>query len=115
MLKRCDGCRESACDCGKFDMTVEVLGFDAKVHYTRPADHPDVMEALDTPGYAIRGGVAAWSVIQEALVESNKSYDVELKFRMGRFLAGPVGVSSEHKLDFWRRLFAENGCGVLVI
>jgi len=114
MLKRCDGCRKSACDCGKFDTAVEVLGFDAKVHYTRPADSADILEALSTPGYAVRGGAAAWSVIQEAMIESNQSFDVPLKFRMGKFLAGPVHVSPEHEMDFLKRLAVANG-GILVI
>lgn len=36
-------------------MKVEIIGTDGKVHYTRPHDHPDVLEALNTPGYSVRG------------------------------------------------------------
>jgi len=96
-------------------MAVEVLGFDAKVHYRRPADDPDVLEALRSIGYAVRGSVGAWMVIQEAVCEANKSFDIPLKIERGRFLAGPVGVSPEHQMDFWRRLSVENNCGVLII
>ena len=35
-------------------MTIEILGPSGVVHYTRPADHPLVIEALTTPGYAVR-------------------------------------------------------------
>jgi hypothetical protein len=115
MLDRCDGCRKSACDCGKHDPIVEILGFDAKVHYRRAANDPDVLEALSSPGYAVRGSVGAWMTIQEAVCESNHSFDIPLRIERGRFLAGPIGVSYDNQLDFWKRLFAENGCGVLVI
>jgi hypothetical protein len=53
--------------------------------------------------------------IQEAVCESNHSFDIPLRIERGRFLAGPIGVSYDNQLDFWKRLFAENGCGVLVI
>ena len=36
-------------------MQVEIIGTDGKVHYTRPHEHPDVLEALKTPGYTVRG------------------------------------------------------------
>ena len=36
-------------------MQVEILGPDGKVHYRRPHDHPDVWEALKTPGYSVHG------------------------------------------------------------
>jgi len=36
-------------------MQLEIIGTDGKVHYTRPHDHPDVWEALNTPGYSVRG------------------------------------------------------------
>lgn len=114
-LAKCDGCRKSSCDCGKFGQIVEVLGFDAKVHYRRPANDPDVLEALRSIGYAVRGSAEAWMVIQDAVCESGCSFDIPLKIERGRFLAGPVGVSYEHQLDFWKRLFAENGVGALVI
>lgn len=113
-LKRCDGCRKSACDCGKFDMLVDVLGFDAKVHYRRPANDPDVLEALRSIGYAVRGSVSAWMVIQEAVCESDHSFDIPLKIERGRFLAGPVGVSPENQMDFWKRLGTANG-NILVV
>jgi hypothetical protein len=35
-------------------MTVEIFGPDGKVHYTRPAGHPDIAEAMKTPGYGVR-------------------------------------------------------------
>ena len=35
-------------------MTAEIIGPDGKVHYRRPVDHPDIDEALDTPGYGVR-------------------------------------------------------------
>ena len=35
-------------------MQVEILGVDNKVHYRRPHDHPDVVEAMNTEGYAVR-------------------------------------------------------------
>jgi hypothetical protein len=53
--------------------------------------------------------------IQEAVCESNHSFDIPLRIERGRFLAGPIGVSYDNQLDFWKRLFAENGWGVLVI
>ena len=115
MLKRGDGCRKSACDCGKHDMIVEVLGFDAKVHYRRAASDPDVLEALRSIGYAVRGSVGAWMIIQEAICEADTSFDIPLKVERGRFLAGPVGVSYDNQIDFWKRLFAENDCGSLIV
>jgi hypothetical protein len=36
-------------------MQLEIIGTDGTVHYTRPHDHPDVWEALNTPGYSVRG------------------------------------------------------------
>ncbi len=114
MLSRCDYCRRSACDCGKFDLIVEVLGFDTTVHYRRPANDPDVLESLRSIGYAVRGSVAAWMIIQEAICEANTSFDIPLKIERGRFLAGPVGVSYDNQIDFWRRLGIANG-NVLVI
>lgn len=36
-------------------MQLEIVGTDGTVHYTRPHDHPDVWEALNTPGYSVRG------------------------------------------------------------
>lgn len=36
-------------------MHVEIIGPDGKVHYTRPHDHPDVLEAFQTRGYSVRG------------------------------------------------------------
>lgn len=36
-------------------MQLEIIGTDGKVHYTRPHDHPDVWEALNTLGYSVRG------------------------------------------------------------
>lgn len=113
-LTRCDGCRKSACDCGKFDTIVEVLGFDAKVRYRRPFNDPDVIEALQSIGYAVRGSVVAWMVIQEIICESGHSFDIPLKIERGRFLAGPIGVSPENQMDFWKRLAISNG-NVLVV
>lgn len=40
-------------------MIVEIVNPQGKVSYTRPHDHPDVMEALKTPGYSVRGSEAA--------------------------------------------------------
>ena len=34
-------------------MQVDILGPDNKVHYRREHDHPDVLEALKTPGYSV--------------------------------------------------------------
>jgi hypothetical protein len=34
---------------------VEIRGPDGRVRYRRPANHPDVQEALRTPGYSVRG------------------------------------------------------------
>lgn len=100
---------------GELETVVEVLGFDAKVHYRRAANHPLVLEALSTPGYSVRGSTAAWLVIQAAICESNVSFDMPVKIRHGKFLAGPVGVSPENQLDFYKRLSTENDCGELVI
>jgi hypothetical protein len=36
-------------------MNVEIIGPDGKVHYRRHHEHPDVLEALRTPGYSVRG------------------------------------------------------------
>lgn len=36
-------------------MKLEIIGPEGAVHYTRPHDHPDVWEALNTPGYSVRG------------------------------------------------------------
>lgn len=36
-------------------MQVEILDPQGRVSYRRPHDHPDVMEALSTPGYSVRG------------------------------------------------------------
>jgi hypothetical protein len=36
-------------------MQIEIIGTDGTVHYTRPHDHPDVWEALNTAGYSVRG------------------------------------------------------------
>lgn len=96
------------------DMVVEVLGCDAMVRYRRAANDPDVLEVLRSIGYAVRGSVGAWMVIQEAICESGHSFDIPLKIERGRFLAGPVGVSPENQMDFWRRLAVANG-NVLVV
>lgn len=32
---------------------VEIFGLDDKVHYRRPLNHPDVLEALRTQGYYV--------------------------------------------------------------
>ena len=36
-------------------MQVEIINPQGKVAYRRPHDHPDVMEAMNTPGYSVRG------------------------------------------------------------
>ncbi len=36
-------------------MQVEIIDPQGNVSYRRPHDHPDVMEALSTPGYSVRG------------------------------------------------------------
>ena len=33
---------------------VEIIGPDDKVHYRRPAGHPDIAEAERTPGYSVK-------------------------------------------------------------
>lgn len=35
-------------------MIVEIVNPQGKVSYTRPHEHPDVLEALKTPGYSVR-------------------------------------------------------------
>lgn len=35
-------------------MQVEIINPQGNVSYRRPHDHPDVMEALSTPGYSVR-------------------------------------------------------------
>ena len=40
-------------------MIVEIVNPQGKVSYTRPHDHQDVLEALNTPGYSVRGSEAA--------------------------------------------------------
>lgn len=34
--------------------SMEIVGPDGKVHYRRPDGHPDIAEALSTPGYSVR-------------------------------------------------------------
>jgi hypothetical protein len=36
-------------------MQVEIINPQGKVAYRRPHNHPDVLEALNTPGYYVRG------------------------------------------------------------
>ena len=36
-------------------MQVEIIDPQGNVSYRRPHDHPDVLEALNTPGYSVRG------------------------------------------------------------
>lgn len=36
-------------------MQVEIINPQGNVSYRRPHNHPDVMEALSTPGYSVRG------------------------------------------------------------
>jgi hypothetical protein len=40
---------------GETGEQVEIIGPDGKVHYRRPAGHPDIEEAKRTPGYSVRG------------------------------------------------------------
>jgi len=104
--------REQAEQC--CEGSVEVLGFDTRVHYRRPPRHKDVIEALSTPGYAVRASALQCQIIEAAIIETDKSFDIPLKLERGRFLAGPVAVSYEQRADFLRRLFIKNG-GPLVI
>jgi hypothetical protein len=36
-------------------MQIEIINPQGNVSYRRPHDHPDVLEALQTPGYSVRG------------------------------------------------------------
>lgn len=49
-------------------MIVEIVNHQGKVSYTRPHDHPDVLEALNTPGYSVRGSEPANTTLLQRTV-----------------------------------------------
>jgi hypothetical protein len=93
---------------------VEILGFDGKVHYRRPASALEVEQALRTPGYAVRGSIEDLPTVLKSVNESDRQFSFPLKIENGRFLAGPANVSHEEEQEFYRNLVAENS-GPLVV
>lgn len=98
----------------KKDIQVEILGFDAKVHYSRPADHKDVLEALRTPGYAIRGHKDGLMVVWHIIMSQDRKYNFPVKLNNTRFLAGPIDCDPLLEEEFYDRLREVNG-GELVV
>jgi hypothetical protein len=43
-------------------MQVDILGPDNKVHYRRPHDHPDIVEAMNTEGCSVRASTTTDSL-----------------------------------------------------
>lgn len=56
-------------------MIVEIVNPQGKVSYTRPHDHPDVLEALKTPGYSVRGSEAAVADSLQRVVRPRTIYE----------------------------------------
>lgn len=52
-------------------MILEIVGPDGAVHYTRPHDHVDVMEALKTLGYSVRPCPEQANLVSELRKEAN--------------------------------------------